>query len=176
MFVTLQITQLNFWRSLATRVSLCAWKCDLVSEISSSLLSTSFRAATRCTQLETRFSARHVQRHAGGHYQRFRLRSSSSSGVLVEPIMACFENTSPDSHRVWNHRRCDTRRMHGSLCDHFNSIPLQCPRPLRGKLAKDPRTKTVDTLFWLVWNICIPMTMNDLMKYFCFQSGNTLLS
>ena len=72
-FVTLQITQLNFWRSLATRVSYCGWNCHPLSEIASSWLSRSLRAATRCIQLETKFSARHVLRHAGGHYQRLRL-------------------------------------------------------------------------------------------------------
>ena len=47
-----------------------------VSEITGSWLPRSPRAATRCTQLETKFSAWHVQEHAGGHCKRLWLGSS----------------------------------------------------------------------------------------------------
>ena len=41
-----------------------------------------------------------------------------------------------DIQRVLNHRRCDKRHMHGSLCDHYKAISAQFPRSLCETLAK----------------------------------------
>ena len=44
--------------------------------------------------------------------------------------------TSPDIQRVLNHRRYDKRHIHGSLCDHYTTIPAQFRKSLCETLAK----------------------------------------